>query len=100
MLKTRIQICIIDSTSYLFAIKEKRYYRINIVSDRFHRYAWDGRISDFAESIRTRGLAAMWVQCVSSSPPQQPTRISVVAGREHLPRRLWFPGRTPVYLYP
>jgi hypothetical protein len=41
MLKTRIQICIIDSISYLFAIKEKRLktdYRINTVSDRFHPY--------------------------------------------------------------
>jgi hypothetical protein len=39
MLKTRIQICIIGSISYLFAIKEKRLktdYRINTVSDRFH----------------------------------------------------------------
>jgi hypothetical protein len=39
MLKTRIQICIVYSISYLFAIKEKRLktdYRINTVSDRFH----------------------------------------------------------------
>jgi hypothetical protein len=38
MLKTRIQICIVYSISYLFAIKEKIDYRINIVSDRFHPY--------------------------------------------------------------
>jgi hypothetical protein len=38
MLKTRIQICIVYSISYLFAIKEKTDYRINTVSDRFHPY--------------------------------------------------------------
>jgi hypothetical protein len=36
MLKTRIQICIVYSISYLFAIKEKTDYRINTVSDRVH----------------------------------------------------------------
>jgi hypothetical protein len=38
MLKTRIQICIVYSISYLFAIKEKTDYQINTVSDRFHPY--------------------------------------------------------------
>jgi hypothetical protein len=38
MLKTRIQICIVYSISYLFAIKGKTDYRINTVSDRFHPY--------------------------------------------------------------
>jgi hypothetical protein len=45
MLKTRIQICIVDSISYLFAIKEKRLktdYRINTVSDCFHPYLLQG----------------------------------------------------------
>jgi hypothetical protein len=36
--KTRIQICIVYSMSYLFAIKEKTDYRINTVSDCFHPY--------------------------------------------------------------
>jgi hypothetical protein len=34
--KNKIQICIVYYISYLFAIKEKTDYRINIVSDRFH----------------------------------------------------------------
>jgi hypothetical protein len=42
MLKTRIQICIADSISYLFEIKKKNDqktdYRINTVFDRFHSY--------------------------------------------------------------
>jgi hypothetical protein len=36
MLETRIQICMVDSIFYLFAIKEKTDYRINTVSHRFH----------------------------------------------------------------
>jgi hypothetical protein len=53
--------------------------------------AWDHRVSDLAKSIQTRGLAAMWGQCVSSSLPEQPARIFVVAGRERFPRDIVVP---------
>jgi hypothetical protein len=67
MLKTRIQICIIYSISYLLTIKVKSDYRKNTVSDRFHPYF--GPLLSFWSSQ----IESLTSSAARTHPPRDPT---------------------------
>jgi hypothetical protein len=69
MLKTRIQICIIYSISYLFAIKVKTNYRINTVSDRWlGRSALDSAFARAASAFRQPGTSIFHQTAAAHAP--------------------------------